>query len=112
MKKPKSHLNNMDLLVILMMLALGIFGWSMRAEAGFYVDAGVGVMKGLEAEASIDLGHGFSLNYEAEATLNDLPFFMFRGGYETPNGFHFELQTTGIPEYHYETFTIYKRWRF
>ncbi len=94
------------------MLVVLFLGVSTRSDAGFYVDAGVGVIKGLEAHASVDLGHGFELRYEAESSLNDLPFFMFRGGYETTGGFHFELQTTGVPEYHYETFTIYKRWRF
>lgn len=113
--KNKSHLDKTDIAVIVMMLVLGVLGWSMKAEAGFYVDAGVGMIKGLEyeAEASVDLGNGFELSYKAEAkaTINDLPFFMLRGGYEY-RGFHFELQTTGIPEYHYETFTFYHRWRF
>lgn len=111
MKTPKSSFDWIDMFTIVLMVTLGVLGWSMRSEAGFYVDAGVGVLKGLEAQAEVDLGHGFSLNYEAEAAINDLPFFMFRGGYEY-NGFHFELQTTGVPDYHYETFTVYKRWRF
>ena len=88
----------------------------MKSEAGFYVDAGIGMMSGLEydASASVDLGHGFSLNYEAEAsaTLNDVPFFLFRGGYEWDSGYHLEFETQGIPDIHYETVTFYHRWRF
>lgn len=111
----KTHLDKTDMATIVLLIVIGWLGWSMKSEAGFYADAGVGMIRGLEyeAEASVDLGHGLALTYTAEAeyTLNDLPFFMLRGGYEY-NGMHIELQTTGVPEYHYETLTVYYRWRW
>ena len=98
---------------IIMALAIIVFGWSNNSKAGFYIDAGIGYIKGIEATETISLEVGdFILNVEAkgEAPISS-SIFILRTGYEYC-GLHLEIETIGVPDQHIEIFSTYYRWKF
>jgi len=84
-----------------------------KAEAGMYLDIGIGYMRGVDITRSASLnvgGHTVSATARLEAP-EDTSYGFIRVGYER-RGWHLEYETRGIPEYHIDSVNLYHRWRF
>ena len=113
MANPKSNLDKTDVWCIVRMVLIGVLGWNSRAEAGAYMDFGVGYMKGIEITKSASVTFD-DYTISAEAKLEapqDTGHFMFRGGYKH-KGWHLEYETKGIPGLHIDSVNLYHRWEF
>lgn len=97
---------------IIVALAIVIFGWSQKSEAEFYIDAGAGIIRGLELTTGLSRNFGeFEVDLTITAQVPDLTVLMLRGGYKW-NGLHMEVSAMGSTEHHLTYFSTYYRWTF
>jgi len=85
-----------------------------QVQAGPYIDFGVSYVReiGVSQTASADIGgHTITATVRSVLEVNSA-VLLFRAGYKTKNGMHFEFETRGSPEYHMESVQVYKRWEF